>query len=63
MTVSSKSTAAPPSTPLTEGHVVKGGLNQTSQIVNRPPPPTPMRPSAPAQTTAVPPASGGTRST
>jgi hypothetical protein len=62
VTVSSKTPAAPmPSTPFSEGHVVKGGLNQTSQIVSRPPPPSPMRPSAPSQAPDVPPPAGGTR--
>jgi hypothetical protein len=31
--------------PITEGHVVKGGVNSTSRITTRPPAPAPMRPS------------------
>jgi hypothetical protein len=29
--------------PLTEGYVVKGGVNTTSRITTRPPAPTPIR--------------------
>ncbi len=32
--------------PLTEGYVVKGGINTTTRITTRPPPPAPMRPAA-----------------
>jgi hypothetical protein len=50
-----KNTGGTP-TRLTEGHMVKGGLNPpTSQIVQRPPPPAPMRPTA-----TVPTAGAGT---
>ncbi len=42
------SSKPPATTRLTEGHVVKGGVNPpTSQVVSRPPPPAPIRPSAP----------------
>lgn len=37
--------------PLTEGYEVKGGINTTSRIVTRPPPPGPMR--APAGSVAT----------
>jgi len=30
--------------PITEGYVVKGGVNTTSRITTRPPPPAPMKP-------------------
>lgn len=33
--------------PLTEGRVNKGGINPTSRITVRPPPPAPMRPAVP----------------
>ena len=33
--------------PITEGRVNKGGINTTSRITVRPPPPAPMRPAAP----------------
>ena len=32
--------------PLSEGYVVKGGVNATSRITTRPPAPQPMRPTA-----------------
>lgn len=32
--------------PLSEGYVVKGGINATTQVTTRPPPPRPMRPAA-----------------
>jgi hypothetical protein len=32
--------------PITEGYVVKGGVNATSRITTRPPAPAPMRPAA-----------------
>lgn len=34
--------------PLTEGYVVKGGVNTTTRITTRPPPPPPMRPATTA---------------
>lgn len=33
--------------PITEGRVNKGGINATSRITVRPPPPAPMRPAVP----------------
>ncbi len=33
--------------PITEGRVDKGGINTTSRIIVRPPPPAPMRPATP----------------
>jgi hypothetical protein len=39
--------------PLTEGYIVKGGVNTTSRITTRPPAPQPMRPS-PSAATSVP---------
>ncbi|MBL8831133.1 MAG: hypothetical protein JNL71_01960 [Rhodospirillales bacterium] len=46
--MNSKPQPQPRPTGLTEGHVVKGGVNPpTSQVVVRPPPPAPIRP-APA---------------
>lgn len=45
--------------PITEGYEVKGGVNTTSRITTRPPPPQPMRPAtATASGTAQPPAKG-----
>lgn len=32
--------------PITEGYAVKGGVNTTSRITTRPPPPSPLRPPA-----------------
>ena len=39
--------------PISEGYVVKGGINATSRIVTRPPAPAPMRPAA-SSVTATP---------
>ncbi len=36
--------------PITEGYVVKGGVNATSRITTRPPAPAPMRPSGASAT-------------
>lgn len=38
--------------PITEGRVVKGGVNTTSRILTRPPPPQPMRPATGAAATS-----------
>lgn len=40
--------------PISEGYEVKGGVNTTSRITTRPPPPAPMRPAAAAGTDAKP---------
>lgn len=39
--------------PISEGYVVKGGVNSTSRITTRPPPPAPMRPAASAKPPAT----------
>ena len=44
--------------PISEGYVVKGGVNATSQIVVRPPAPAPMRPAVSGGNSSAPAAVG-----